>query len=125
MSRAANHRRGNIPLGDSPPNHHVARVERLLLDELNMMLRDELTDYELEEVVVHEVNLSPDLRLARVHYHLSSGGLPAEIREAQNTLERLSGEFRSDLAETLDLRRIPTLKFVYAPGVRQESEQDA
>lgn len=120
------HRRERMPLdGLSSVGHRHARLERALLTELNLLLRDEISDPALVDATIHAVNLSGDLHIARVHFHLPPETPPQEARAAQLALERASGFLRAGLALALDLKRTPSLKFVHAPGAQREDEEEA
>lgn len=126
MSKPDHRRRERSPLdGLSSPGHRHARLERALLDELNLLLRDEISDPALLDVSIHEVNLSGDLHIARVHYHLPTESPPNLAREAHFALERASGFLRAGIANALDLKRTPALKFVHAPGSQKEEDENA
>jgi ribosome-binding factor A len=125
MTKPDRRRREISPLDALSLGHRHARLERALLDELNLLIRDELSDPALIDVAVHSVNLSPDLHVARVHFHLPVEATPQQSRAAHLALERATGFLRSGLANALDLKRTPSLKFVHAPGVGQDEEADA
>jgi ribosome-binding factor A len=123
MAKPDRRRRERLPLdGLSSPGHRHARLERALLDELSLLLRDEVSDPALSDTTIHAVNLSADLHLARVHFHLPPEAPPGQARAAQLALERASGFLRAGLADALDLKRMPSLKFVHAPGAQQDDE---
>ena len=92
--------------------HRHARLQELLLEELRGILRDDVTDPSLAEVVVRAVVLSSDYRHARVHF-----GLPREDdatrAAAERGLARATPFLRARLADALDLKRVPELRFVF------------
>lgn len=47
------------------------------------------------------------------------------MRLAQLALERATGFLRGGLADSLDLKRTPSLKFVYTPGAEHQDDEDA
>jgi ribosome-binding factor A len=90
--------------------HRHARLERLLLEELSTLLHDEASDPAQEGVAVTAVTLSVDYRNARVHFTL---GDVTERRRAERALERATPFFRARLADAIDLKRVPDLRFVF------------
>lgn len=124
-----NYRRQELSTLDGPssPGHRHARLEAALLTELNLLLRDEVTDPTLLDVTVRSVTLSADYHHARAHFTLSDDAPPSpeQVRRAQLALDRASGFLRGGLASALDLKRTPALKFLYAPGAQKEDEEDA
>src|SRR5688500_1821116 len=66
--------------GDSPPEavgHRQARLEHILFDELQSLIRDETTDALLDGSVLLSVQLSPDGGHARIAYGVA-GSLHSE-----------------------------------------------
>ena len=101
--------------------HRHARLEVSVREELQSIIRDDVTDPELEGVVVSAVVLSPDYRNARVHFLVPRGRPRSAVERA---FGRASPFLRARLAEAVELKRTPELRFVYeaeigagAPGV--------
>jgi|GEM_PF-2046820 len=111
----------------APPGHRHARLENALLTELSLLLRDEVTDPTLLDVTIRSVTLSGDFHNARVHFTLPDAPPPepAQVRLAQLALERATGFLRGGLADSLDLKRTPSLKFVYTPGAEHQDDEGA
>jgi ribosome-binding factor A len=97
-----------------PAGHRHARLEHLLYEELDALLRDELYDPALEEVRFLGVDLSVDYRNARVRFALSPGQA-AKREAAERALSRATPFLKGRLAEALDLKFVPALRFVYSP----------
>ena len=89
-----------------------ARREKIgssLRGALSRIVQTEMNDPRLGFVTVTAVEVSPDLRLARVF--VSILGDPAARAQAVETLERARGFLRHRLAESLSMRRTPELRF--------------
>jgi ribosome-binding factor A len=91
--------------------HRHLRVQSLVLEELRALLRDDVSDPRLTDVRVVAVALSVDYRHARVHFVLT--GPLVEPRLAQRSLERATPFLRARLAEAIEMKRIPDLRFVF------------
>jgi ribosome-binding factor A len=95
--------------------HRHARLQDLIRDELGALLRDDVTDPALADVRLKAVVLSVDYRHARVHFVL--GGAPGGVESARLSAERALGRatsfFRARLAEAIDFKRVPDLRFVF------------
>jgi ribosome-binding factor A len=95
--------------------HRHARLQGLLGEELRALLRDDVTDPALVDVRITAVVLSVDYRHARVHFALH--GVSAEVAQergrAELALGRATPFFRARLAEAIDLKRVPDLRFVF------------
>ncbi len=90
--------------------HRHQRVEASILDELRSTLRDDVTDPELEGVQLSALVLSPDGKNARVHFVVPRGRPRTAVERA---FARATGFLRARLAEAVELKRTPDLRFVY------------
>jgi ribosome-binding factor A len=90
--------------------HRHQRVEVSVREELESILRDDVSDPELEGVVLGAVVLSPDYRNARVHFLVPRGRPRSAVERA---FTRASAFLRARLAEAVELKRTPELRFVY------------
>lgn len=95
-----------------PIGHRQERLERVMLDELSSILRDEATNPKLDGVTFNRVELSADYRNARVWFRAADG----TQAEAQQALEKSSAFLRARMAELMDLKRVPLLRFVLERG---------
>ncbi|AKU98808.1 hypothetical protein AKJ09_05472 [Labilithrix luteola] len=104
--------------------HRHLRLQELVLEELQSLLRDDITDPALVDVEIGAVVLSPDYRHARVHFSLRTplalghaAGNPATeaaLRgSAERALTRATPFLRARLAEAIDMKRVPELRFVF------------
>lgn len=91
-------------------DHRHMRVEASILEELASVLRDDVTDPELEGVRLTAVVLSPDSRNARVHFAVPRARPRTAVERA---FTRANGFLRARLADAIELKRNPELRFVY------------
>jgi ribosome-binding factor A len=84
------------------------RLEHIILEELNSLLRDEVEDPSLEGVHVVSVELSPDYRLAKASYQIEPG---YSLERVQVALERSTSFLRGQLGDALDAKFVPSLRF--------------
>jgi ribosome-binding factor A len=97
---------------DEGAGHRHQRVQSLVFEEIERLLRDDVSDPDLADVRVVAVVLSVDYRHARVHFVLHATPL-ADDRRAQRALERAARFFRARLAEAIEMKRVPDLRFVF------------
>ncbi|HVJ92249.1 MAG TPA: ribosome-binding factor A [Labilithrix sp.] len=90
--------------------HRHQRVESSILEELRSILRDDISDPELEGVELTAIVLSPDGKLARVHFAVPRGRPRTAVERA---FSRATGFMRGLLADGVELKRTPELRFVY------------
>jgi ribosome-binding factor A len=89
--------------------HRAERVSEALKEELGEMIAYELSDPRIGEATVTEVLVSPDMKHAQVRLHL--GSQPNESQETILALDRARHFLRRQLAERLNLYRVPELHF--------------
>ena len=90
--------------------HRHLRVQGLVLDELRSLLRDDVHDPALAGVRVVAVVLSVDYRHARVHFVLSASD---DVRTIERALLRATPFLRARLADAIEMKRVPDLRFVF------------
>ena len=78
----------------------------------------QMSDPRLENVTITAVKLTPDLQLAYVYYRPMVG---ADTERCQRGLESAAGFLRKMLADTLEVRRVPNLKFFYDESIEKGS----
>jgi ribosome-binding factor A len=94
-----------------------ARVATMLVKELAWLLAREVRDPRAAFVAITRVNLTDDLRSARVFVRLiKDGDLPERRREALFGLSRAAGLLRKEVSRRLGLRHTPELSFEYDDG---------
>lgn len=96
----------------------VKRVAEGVREQLASLLTDAVKDPRAAGAIVTRVEMTADLRSARVHVRLLEGGDDAARRRAAvDTLRRASGMLRREVTHRLGLRYAPELKFEYDDGV--------
>jgi ribosome-binding factor A len=107
--------------GEEPSGYRHERLSRLLREELDALVRDELGDPRLEGVRITTVELSVDYKNVRVGFVGPATGHDARDRMGR-ALARATPFLRARLAEALDLKVVPVLRFAWdayaaaAPG---------
>jgi ribosome-binding factor A len=87
----------------------LQRVNQLIREEISVLIQRELKDPRLGFVTVTEVDVSKDLRTAKVY--VSVLGPEADWRSSLEALENARGFIRNWLVPRLRLRAIPHLTF--------------
>jgi ribosome-binding factor A len=96
------------------PYKRAHRVASDILHEIAGMVRNELDDPRLEGVSITRVELSDDLRHARVFFSMIAG--EEEKESARRGLEHASGRIKKGITR-LGLRFVPELLFIHDPGL--------
>ena len=90
-------------------SYRTERVNELIRRELVLLLKQEVKDPRLKQVVITDVIVSRDLTSAKVFFSVDADSNKIVV----SLLNKASGFFRSSLSKTLDLRHTPTLSFIY------------
>lgn len=88
-------------------NRRPHKVAALVRSELARLLIEEISDPRLKEVVITEVELTKDLRQAKIFYAKGE----ANVKEVDRGLKRAIPFFRRKIGENLGLRFVPELDF--------------
>ncbi len=88
------------------------RVGAEIARELAEILQHELKDPRVKHATITEVNVSPDLKNARVYISFLTDN-EEEIKEAMIGLKSAQGFLRSQLAARMKLRYTPSLDLRY------------
>lgn len=102
------------------------RKERMA-DEIRDIIASCLTGGQLDDprlafVTITGVKLSPDLQLASVQFRVID---PQKQNDTKRALESASSVFKTKLAKTLDIRRVPDLRFFYDTSADRGASVDA
>ncbi len=87
------------------------QVGGLIQQEISELLVRKIKDPRLELVTITGVEVSPDLKLARVYF--SRFGDPEEVRRGLEGLQSATGFIKRELGQRLKLRRVPDLEFAH------------
>lgn len=83
----------------------------LIRGEMARLLIEEISDPSLREIIITEIELSKDLKHARVFYSPQAEISPKQEKEIDKGLHRAMPFFRRKIADNLDLRYVPELIF--------------
>jgi len=93
------------------------RLAELIRRELGRILSGGLGDPRIGFVTITNVEVSPDLTLAKVHVSVLDS--PVKERTTLQGLNSAKRRIRGELGDVLNLRRMPELAFFADPGVKQ------
>ena len=95
------------------------KYQERILNEVNNILRFKLSDMRLQFVSATKVELDRDYSHAKVYWDTFDSSKKNEISEAMIASR---GKFRSLLANTLNVRHIPQINFIYDAQYESELE---
>ena len=92
----------------------IERLNHAFQEEISMILMREIKDENIKFVTVTGVETTNDLSFAKIFYTV----LDNEKKEAtQAALEKASSFIRTKLAERVEIRHTPEVKFVYDTSI--------
>ena len=107
-------------LGRAQAPKRADKVAEAIRNELSILLIQRVRDPKLQGVSISRVELSDDLRQAKIYYSLLHGG--ENRAEVKKRLLKAKGFMRSHLAKNLNLRFTPDLHFWYDETVEKVEE---
>ncbi|KPJ64486.1 ribosome-binding factor A [candidate division KD3-62 bacterium DG_56] len=93
------------------------QVGELLREDISRILREEMSDPRVGFVTITDVEVSADLRHARVY--VSVLGSPDEQNASLEALEGAAHFVRAQLAHGWTLRRLPEIEFRWDPSIER------
>lgn len=92
----------------------IERLNHTIQQELSIILMREVKDEHIKFVTITGVDTTSDLSYAKVYYTV----LDQDKKEiTQESLEKAQSFIRTCLAEKLDIRHTPELKFIYDTSI--------
>ena len=95
----------------------ASRVSEVIQREVAVILQTEMKDPRVADVTITYTKMSRDMSTARVHF--TRPGDEEAIRDTLRVLSKATGFIRHELAERVDLRYIPNVRFFYDASVER------
>ena len=95
-------------------NIKIERLNHAFQEEISMILMTEIKDEDIKFVTITGVDTTSDLSYAKVYFTV------LDETKKETTLEALNGAasfIRSELAERVEIRHTPELKFIYDTSI--------
>lgn len=100
------------------------RVAQTISRHLSVILRDEVNDSRVSDLTITDVEVSKDLRQAKV-FVTSMADEKANIDNTMQAVERANGFIRRQLAAVIDMRHCPSLIFKYDDSISEGARMSA
>jgi ribosome-binding factor A len=100
-----------------------SRVADVIQRELSLFFLQKVRDEKLTDVFISRVDVTDDLKNARIFYTISGGG--TVCKQTSVALKNATGFVRSHLAKILNLRYTPALKFIYDAKAEKVREMES
>ncbi len=93
------------------PAHRTERVGELVHKQISLMLDREISDPRLSNITVIRVEMTGDLRIAKVYVAPRDKSAEVNEKEIKDALAHAAGYFRRQVAQAVDLRYAPEIRF--------------
>jgi len=91
----------------------AVRIAERIRKELSELLIKEISDPRLQGISITDVEVDRELAYATIYYSSIEGS--SRVEEIQAGLEHAQGFLRSELAQRIELRAFPRLRFRFDP----------
>ena len=92
----------------------IERLNHAVQEEISMILMKEIKDENIKFVTITGVEITSDLSYAKVYYTV----LDREKKQAtEEALEKAASFIRTKLAERIEVRHTPELRFIYDESI--------
>ena len=95
-------------------NIKIERLNHAFQEEVSMILMTEIKDDDIKFVTITGVDTTSDLSFAKVYYTVLDDAKKESTKEA---LGKAASFIRTKLAERVDIRHTPELKFIYDTSI--------
>jgi ribosome-binding factor A len=99
-------------------------AERIRSDVSELLVRGEIRDPAAQGLIVSAVDVTRDLGVARIWVRSLHDVDDAKRKLMLAAITRAGGAVRSALAQTLDVRRVPELRFAWDESVEKTARLD-
>lgn len=96
------------PQHHQQPSFRVERINELIKRELVGLIKQQINDPRLQDLIITEIITSRDLKNAKVFYSIKNPD-----QKITKILKSAAGFLRKRLSKHLNLRHTPELKFFY------------
>ena len=92
----------------------IERLNHTIQQEISMILQTEVKDEHIKFVTITGVDTTSDLSFSKIYYTVLDKD---KIDSTKEALEKASSFIRTKLAERIDIRHTPELKFIYDTSI--------
>ena len=95
------------------PNIKIERINHAIQEEVSIILMREVKNQDLKFVTITDAETTSDLSNTKIYYTV----MDKDQDLIQKELEKASPFIRTKLAEKIDIRHTPELKFIYDKSI--------
>jgi len=102
-------------------NIRIERLNHAFQEEISKILMTEIKDEEIQFVTITDVDTTSDLSFAKVYFTVLDDSLKQQTLEA---LKKAAPFIRTKLAERVEIRHTPELRFIYDTSIEYGNNID-
>ena len=102
------------------PNIKIERINQAILEEVSKILMREVKNQDLKFVTITDAETTSDLSYSKIYYTV----MDKDQTLIQKELEKASPFIRTKLAERIDIRHTPELRFIYDNSISYGEHMD-
>ncbi len=91
-------------------NIRIKRLNNTYMEEISMIIMEEVKDEVIKNAVITGVSVTNDLSFAKVYFTVFDKTKKEEVLES---LKNASSFIRRELADRIEIRHTPELRFIY------------
>ena len=96
------------------PSVKIKRLNHTIQEVVSLILMTEIKDEEIKFVTITGVDTTSDLSFSKIYYTVLDENKKEKTKDA---LEKASPYIRTKLAEKIEVRHTPELKFIYDTSI--------
>ncbi|MEY2786794.1 MAG: ribosome-binding factor RbfA [Planctomycetota bacterium] len=100
----------------------IARLQERIRERAAYCLQFELNDPRAGFITITKVELTADLSIAKIHYSVL--GEASDRTKVAHMLEHASGFIQRQIGRVLELRRLPSLRWIYDASAEEAADID-
>ena len=96
-------------------NQRIHRIASVIKKEIAQIIQNDINDPRIKDVIVTEVDMSKDLKHARIFFIIFNhkDKNPEEIKLVTKTINSSKFFFKKKLSKNSNLRSVPSLRFIF------------
>jgi len=101
------------------PSQRARQIADVIQHQIAALIRKEVNDPRLQQVTITSVDVAPDLSNAKIYFTLTD---VTKLNEVNKAFAKATGFLRSRLANHIDLRYVPNIRFMFDESMERGSK---
>ena len=96
---------------EKPVSVRLERISAAIAYEISQVILRDMDDKRIKHALISRVSVTKDLSIAKVYFTVADPSI--DTTQLAKLLNKISGTFRHHIAQTLQLRVTPEIKFYF------------